>query len=44
MALWEEYASSHTPEAQAVKALDKLGIMIQHNQGANPKNFNYADL
>ena len=31
-----------TPEARAVKALDKLETIIQHNQGANPPDFDYA--
>ena len=36
LALWEEYESATSPEAVAVKALDKLETMIQHNQGINP--------
>jgi putative hydrolases of HD superfamily len=42
LALWEEYERGDTPEAQAVKALDKLETIIQHNQGDNPKDFNYV--
>lgn len=42
LALWDEYDAAATPEAQAVKALDKLETMLQHNQGANPADFDYA--
>jgi putative hydrolase of HD superfamily len=42
LALWQEYEDGATPEAQAVKALDKLETILQHNQGANPANFDYA--
>ncbi|MEZ2296681.1 HD family hydrolase [Variovorax sp. RCC_210] len=42
LALWDEYDAATTPEAQAVKALDKLETMLQHNQGANPADFDYA--
>ena len=42
LALWDEYEAAATPEAQAVKALDKLETIIQHNQGANPPDFDYA--
>ncbi len=41
MALWEEYEAGHTPEARLVKGLDKLETLIQHNQGANPPDFDY---
>lgn len=40
--LWEEYEAAETPEARWVKALDKAETIIQHNQGANPADFNYA--
>lgn len=40
--LWEDYEHARTPEARAVKALDKLETIIQHNQGANPASFDYA--
>ena len=40
--LWDEYEAAATPEAQAVKALDKLETSLQHNQGANPPDFDYA--
>lgn len=39
--LWDEYESASSPEAQAVKALDKLETIMQHNQGANPDEFDY---
>lgn len=38
---WEEYARGESPEARAVKALDKIETIIQHNQGANPADFDY---
>ena len=42
MALWDEYDAAHTPEARFVKGLDKLETIIQHNQGANRPDFDYA--
>lgn len=42
LALWEEYEAGTTPEAKAVKAMDKLETILQHNQGANPPGFDYA--
>jgi putative hydrolase of HD superfamily len=42
IALWDEYEAAATPEAQAVKAFDKLETILQHNQGANPPDFDYA--
>jgi len=41
LALWEEYEAAATPEAKVVKALDKIETIIQHNQGANPPDFDY---
>jgi putative hydrolases of HD superfamily len=41
LSLWEEYEAGLTEEAIAVKALDKLETILQHNQGINPENFNY---
>lgn len=41
-ALWEEYEAAATPEAKMAKALDKLETILQHNQGANPPDFDYA--
>lgn len=40
--LWHEYDGAKTPEALAAKALDKLETIIQHNQGANPPDFDYT--
>ncbi len=42
LALWQEYKDAATPEAQAVKALDKLETLLQHTQGQNPPDFDYA--
>ncbi len=39
---WEEYVQAATPEARAVKALDKLETLLQHTQGLNPPDFDYA--
>jgi putative hydrolase of HD superfamily len=41
VALWDEYEAAATPEAQVAKALDKLETLLQHNQGANPPDFDY---
>lgn len=42
LALWQEYEDASSPEAKAVKALDKLETILQHNQGINPPDFDYA--
>ncbi|MFP3497424.1 HD domain-containing protein [Pseudomonas sp. SIMBA_059] len=42
LALWEDYEHAQSPEAKAVKALDKLETILQHNQGKNPADFDYA--
>lgn len=42
LALWDDYDNASSPEAQVVKALDKLETLIQHNQGKNPADFDYA--
>ncbi|AGK51468.1 HD domain protein [Burkholderia thailandensis MSMB121] len=42
LSLWDEYEGAASPEAQAVKALDKLETILQHNQGENPPDFDYA--
>jgi putative hydrolase of HD superfamily len=42
LGLWEDYELAHSREARIVKALDKLETIIQHNQGANPPDFDYA--
>ena len=39
--LWDEYEAATTPEAKVAKALDKLETIMQHNQGANPPDFDY---
>jgi len=39
--LWDEYEAATTPEAKVAKALDKLETLMQHNQGANPPDFDY---
>ncbi len=41
VALWDEYDAAATPEARLVKGLDKLETLVQHTQGANPKDFDY---
>lgn len=41
-ALWDEYEAAATPEAKLAKALDKLETILQHNQGRNPPDFDYA--
>ena len=40
--LWNEYEAGQTPEARIIKGLDKLETIMQHNQGQNPPDFNYA--
>jgi len=40
--LWDEYEAAETPEARLAKALDKLETILQHNQGMNPPDFDYA--
>nr|WP_274879343.1 HD domain-containing protein [Vibrio harveyi] len=40
--LWLEYDSATTAEARLTKALDKLETILQHTQGDNPADFNYA--
>jgi putative hydrolase of HD superfamily len=42
MGLWEEYEHASSPEARIVKGLDKLETILQHNQGDNPADFDYA--
>lgn len=42
LALWDDYDQAASPEARAVKAMDKLETIIQHNQGQNPPDFDYA--
>ncbi|MEJ1159095.1 HD domain-containing protein [Prosthecomicrobium sp. N25] len=42
LALWDEYEAAATPEARIAKGLDKLETILQHNQGLNPADFDYA--
>ena len=42
LSLWNEYNNCSTPEAHLVKALDKAETILQHNQGKNPPDFDYA--
>ena len=40
--LWDEYEAATSPEARIAKALDKIETILQHNQGRNPPDFDYA--
>lgn len=40
--LWDEYNQVESSEAKLAKAFDKIETMMQHNQGKNPDNFDYA--
>jgi putative hydrolase of HD superfamily len=40
--LWEEYESASSPEAVLAKGFDKLETILQHTQGDNPPDFDYA--
>jgi putative hydrolases of HD superfamily len=42
LGLWEDYEYAASPEARMVKGLDKLETILQHNQGKNPPDFDYA--
>lgn len=42
LSLWEEYEAARTPEAILAKGLDKLETILQHIQGKNPADFDYA--
>lgn len=42
LALWEDYEAAGSPEARLAKGLDKLETILQHNQGQNPPDFDYA--
>jgi len=42
LALWDEYENGTTREAKVAKALDKVETILQHNQGSNPEEFDYA--
>ena len=41
-ALWEDYATLSSPEARLAKALDRFETVLQHSEGANPADFDYA--
>jgi putative hydrolase of HD superfamily len=40
--LWDEYEAASSPEARLAKGLDKLETILQHTQGLNPADFDYA--
>jgi putative hydrolases of HD superfamily len=40
--LWDDYEAAGSPEAKVAKGLDKLETILQHNQGKNPEDFDYA--
>jgi putative hydrolase of HD superfamily len=40
--LWDDYESAASPESRVAKALDKLETILQHTQGDNPRDFDYA--
>jgi putative hydrolase of HD superfamily len=40
--LWDEYEGAQSPEARVAKGLDKLETILQHTQGSNPDDFDYA--
>lgn len=42
LSLFDEYNAVETPEAKLAKALDKLETLLQHIQGKNPEDFDYA--
>ncbi|MFT3972683.1 MAG: HD domain-containing protein [Amaricoccus sp.] len=42
LAAWDEYTAVETPEARLAKGLDRLETVLQHTQGANPPDFDYA--
>lgn len=42
LTLWREYENGSSPEAMLAKAFDKLETILQHTQGQNPKDFDYA--
>lgn len=42
LGLWDEYEEISTEEAKIAKALDKLETILQHNQGKNSLDFDYA--
>jgi putative hydrolases of HD superfamily len=40
--LWDEYEAVSSPGAKLAKGLDKLETILQHTQGRNPDDFDYA--
>jgi putative hydrolases of HD superfamily len=40
--LWDEYETAATAEARLAKGLDKVETILQHTQGMNPADFDYA--
>jgi putative hydrolase of HD superfamily len=40
--LWDDYEAASSPEAKLAKGLDKLETILQHTQGKNPPDFDYA--
>jgi putative hydrolases of HD superfamily len=42
VALWDEYEGASSLEARLAKGLDKLETILQHTQGRNPADFDYA--
>ncbi len=42
LALWDEYTAAATPEARLAKGLDRLETVLQHTEGANSPDFDYA--
>jgi putative hydrolase of HD superfamily len=40
--LWDEYEAAESPESKVAKGLDKLETILQHTQGRNPPDFDYA--
>lgn len=42
LAIWQEYEDGSSQEAQLAKAFDKLETILQHTQGQNPDDFDFA--
>jgi putative hydrolase of HD superfamily len=42
VALWDEYEAAESREARLATGLDKLETILQHTQGENPADFDYA--
>lgn len=42
IALWDDYENAASGEGALAKAFDKLETLLQHNQGLNPPDFDYA--